>query len=70
MLKAAQRKAPGPDNLGVEVLRFDGEEPLNKLHEICNEVWQSGSWLKEWTQKVFIQILKKVTYSTALSTGH
>jgi len=32
MLKSGQRKAPGPDNVAVELLRFGGEMTLKKLH--------------------------------------
>jgi len=32
---------------------------LNKLHEICIEVWETGIWPDEWTQLVFIPLPKK-----------
>ena len=35
LLKLAQRKAPGPDDITIELLRFGGEMTLNKLHESC-----------------------------------
>ena len=50
MLKAAQSKAPCPDNMAIELLRFGKEVILSKVHEICTEVWQSGSWPEERTQ--------------------
>ena len=61
MLKAAQRKAPGPDNIAVELLRFGGKITLDKLHEICTEVWESGNWPEEWTKSVFIPLPKTKT---------
>src|ERR1700733_7031353 len=38
MLKSTMRKAPGPDTVAAELLRFGGEMTLTKLHEICVEV--------------------------------
>ena len=32
---------------------------LNKLHEVCVEVWETGLWPDEWTQSVFISLPKK-----------
>ena len=38
VLKQLGRKAPGPDNITVELLKFGGEVTLTLLHEICNTV--------------------------------
>ena len=38
LLKSAQWKAPGPDDIAIELLHFGGEMTLNKLHKICTEV--------------------------------
>ena len=59
VLQAAVRKAAGPDGIAVELLKYGGEMTLNKLHEICTEVWQSGIWPEEWTHSVFFPIHKK-----------
>jgi len=59
MLKIANRKAPGPDDIAVELMKFGGEMALNKLHEIYSEVWETGIWPDEWTESVFIPLPKK-----------
>jgi len=59
LLKSAQRKATGLDGTAAELLRFGGEMTLNKLHEVCVEVWEIGLWPDEWTQSVFIPLPKK-----------
>jgi len=59
LLKSAQQKASGPNDIAIELLRFGGEMRLNKLHEICAEVWETGIWPDEWTQSVFIPLPKK-----------
>ena len=59
ILKLGNGKAPGPDQVAVELLKFGGDMTLNRLHEICLEVWTSGVWPEEWTQSVFIPLPKK-----------
>ena len=59
ILIAGMRKSPGPDDIATELLRYGGDMTLNKLHEICTEVWDTGTWPEEWTQSVFIPIPKK-----------
>ena len=58
-MKSASRKAPGPDDVAAELLRFGGEMTVTKLHEICTEVWKTGEWPEEWTQSTFIPLPKK-----------
>jgi len=70
LLKSAQQKAPGPDDIAIELLQFGGEMTLNKLHEICTEVWETGIWPEEWTlDTVFIQLPKMVICYSATTTG-
>ena len=59
MLKVAKGKAAGSDNVAVELLRFGGDMTLDKLHQLCLEIWESGVWPEEWTQSIFIPIHKK-----------
>ena len=76
MLKAAQRKASGPDSIPVELISSGGEVTLNALHKMCTEVWQSESWREEWMQSVFIPLSKKAdlyhcsNYSTNTLVSH
>jgi len=45
--KSAQRKTTCPDGIAAELLRFGGKMTLNKLHEVCVEVWKTGLWPNE-----------------------
>jgi hypothetical protein len=65
-VKSSLTKAPGPDAVAAELLKFRGEMTLTKLHEICVEVWDTGKWPKEWTQSIFI--LRKYIYIGLFST--
>ena len=76
MLKIANRKASDPDDIVVELLKCGGEMTLNKLHEICSEVWETGIWPDEWTESVFIPLPKKgdllqcINYRTIALVSH
>ena len=59
ILQSSKRKAPGPDGIAIELLKFGGDMSLSKLSEICSEVWESGVWPEEWTQSIFIPLHKK-----------
>jgi len=58
-MKMAKRKSSGPDGIPVELLRCGGEIVLEKLHDICVEIWESGTWPDEWANSVFIPLPKK-----------
>jgi len=60
IMMSTPRKAPGPDEVAAELLKF-GEEimTVSKLHEICMEVYKTGKWPQERTQSTFIPLPKK-----------
>ena len=32
---------------------------ISILHKMCNEIWKTGEWPKEWTQSLVITLPKK-----------
>jgi len=42
---------------------------LNKLHEICTALWETGIWPDKWTQSVFILLPKKAICYGATTAG-
>ena len=62
-------KSAGVDNIPGELVQAGGEEMINILHKICNQIWKTGEWPKEWTQSLIITLPKKATYSCARTTG-
>ena len=53
------RKAPGPDNVRVEVLKLLNETALKNLKHLMNEIYERGRLTKEMCQSVFIPLPKK-----------
>ena len=52
-------KSAGVDNIPGELVQAGGEEMINILHKICNQIWKTGEWPKEWTQSLIITLPKK-----------
>jgi len=32
---------------------------IDMLHQICLDIWDTGQWLNDWTQSIFIPLPKK-----------
>jgi len=51
-------KAPGIDNIPIELVRLAGEEGVKVITLLCQKIWQTGTWPEEWKQSVYIPIPK------------
>lgn len=46
-------KAPGTDNIPVELLKTKKKKKKNViLHKICNTIWTTGTWSNQWTKSI------------------
>jgi hypothetical protein len=52
-------KASGVDEISGEMLKEMGEEGIDFFHALCNRVWSSREWPKDWTSSIFIPLHKK-----------
>ena len=52
-------KSAGVDNIPGELVQAGGEGMISVLHKICNKIWESGIWPREWTQTLVINLPKK-----------
>ena len=59
--KLRKTKFTGVDNIVVEMITSPESETARLLHTICNQIWSSGEWPKDWTTSVYIPICKKGT---------
>ena len=54
------KKAVGIDEIPAEVLKLLGEEGIEELWHLCNEVYNSGNWPEDYvTSSILIPIPKK-----------
>ena len=52
-------KASGSDGIPVELLQILKDDAVKVLHSVCQQIWKTQQWPKDWKRSVFIPILKK-----------
>ena len=52
-------KASGGDGIPVELFQMLKDDAVKVLHSICQQIWKTQQWPKDWKRAVFIPIPKK-----------
>ena len=52
-------KASGGDGIPVELFQILKDDAVKVLHSICQQIWKTQQWPKDWKKSVFIPIPKK-----------
>ena len=52
-------KASGGDGIPVELFQTLKDDAVKVLYSICQQIWKTQQWPKDWKTSVFIQIPKK-----------
>ena len=52
-------KASGGDGIPVELFQILKDDAVKGLHSICQQIWKTQQWPKDWKRSVFIPIPKK-----------
>ena len=52
-------KASGGDGIAVELFQILKDDAVKVLHSICQQIWKTQQWPKDWKRSVFIPIPKK-----------
>ena len=52
-------KASGGDGILVELFQILKDDPVKVLHSICQQIWKTQQWPRDWKRSVFIPIPKK-----------
>ena len=52
-------KASGADGIPVELFQILKDDAVNVLHSICQQIWKTQQWPRDWKRSVFIPIPKK-----------
>ena len=53
------KKASGGDGIPVELFQILKDDAVKALHSICQQIWKTQQWPKDWKKSVFIPIPKK-----------
>ena len=52
-------KASGCDGIPVELFQILKDDIVKVLHSICQQIWKTQQWPRDWNSSVFIPIPKK-----------
>ena len=52
-------KARGGDGIPVELFQILEDDAVKVLHSICQQIWKTQQWPRDWKRSVFIPIPKK-----------
>ena len=52
-------KASGGDGIPVELFQILKDDAVKVLHSICQQIWKTQQWPRDWKRSVFIPMLKK-----------
>ena len=52
-------KASGGDRISVELFQILKDDAVTVLHSICQQIWKTQQWPRDWKRSVFIPIPKK-----------
>ena len=52
-------KASGGDEILVELFQILKDDAVKVLHSICQQIWKTQQWPRDWKRSVFIPIPEK-----------
>ena len=52
-------KPSGGDGIPVELFQIRKEDAVKVQHSICQQIWKTQQWPRDWKRSVFIPISKK-----------
>ena len=52
-------KVSGGDEIPVELFQILKDDAVKVLHSVCQQIWKTQQWLRDWKRSVFIPIPKK-----------
>ena len=52
-------KASGGDGIPLELFQILKDDAVKVLHSICQQIWKTQRWPRDWKSSVFIPVTKK-----------
>ena len=62
-------KASGDDGIPVELFQILKDDAVKVLHSICQQIWKTQQWPRDWKRSVFVPILRKAMPKNAQTTA-
>ena len=54
--RITMNKASGCDGIPVELFQILKNDAVKVLHSICQQIWKTQQWPKDWKRSIFIPI--------------
>ena len=54
-----RNKASGGDGIPVDLFQILKDDAVKVLHSVCQQIWKTQQWPRDWKRSVFIPIPKK-----------
>ena len=64
-----RNKASGGDGIPVELFQILKDDAVKVLHSICQQIWRTQQWPRDWKRSVFIPIPKEGNEKNAQTTA-
>ena len=62
-------KASGGDGIPVELFEIQKDDAVKVLPSICQQIWKTQQWPKDWKRSVFFQSQRKAMFKNAQTTA-
>ena len=62
-------KASGGDGIPVEVIQILKDDAVKVLHSICQQIWKTQQWPKDWESQSSFQSQRKTMPMNAQTTA-
>ena len=56
---STKNKVSGGDGIPAELFQILKDDAVKVLHSICQQIWKTQQWSKDWKRSVFIPVPKK-----------
>ena len=63
-------KASGGDGIPVELFQILKDDGVKVLHSICQQIWKTQQWPRDWKRSVFIPMPKNAQTTAQLHSSH
>ena len=57
--RITMNKASGGDGISVKLFQILKDDAVKVMHSICQQIWKTQQWPRDWKRSVFIPIPKK-----------
>ena len=62
-------KASGGDGIPAKHFQILKDDAVKVLHSVCQEIWKTQQWPKDWKRSVFIQPQRRTMTKNVQTTG-